>query len=553
MTTKNPSSSEEETNVVETLQSLIVAFALAMSVRSFVTEGFVIPTGSMAPTLMGAHVRLTSPATGYTFPADAGMIIEGLSPPNVARPILDPMLSLNQPLASATNAELARERRMGDRVLVLKYLYAFQDPQRWDVVVFKNPTDPNGDAANFIKRLVGLPNEQLLMLDGDIFTAPIGADRSKFTIARKPEHVQRTVWQEVCNSDYAPIDPALVSKAWGRAWTGGPWEATGFDLGARGNARAWRHDGSGPASLTWRNDVMQIVDFTSYNMWQGIAPERYAVSDVRVSMAIEAESPEKLSTKYTLTTRKRNLVFAIEGGKATLRVVRAPEGSSGAAGEQGAVLAEASEAFDVPAAGAPFDVEFWHVDQRLSMWVNDRKIVELDDTFDSLEDRLLSSFNGRVVEDYMRNPSGQSPTPAQLAVEFNGSALTLHRVRVDRDLYYRPARLSTDDRNQHNENGAAIEGLAFGSDFSAPAQLLADQFMMCGDNSAASRDSRMWGRPSPLIESVFGTGHGYDAPFVVPRPLLLGKAWSVYFPAPVSPMAGLPKIMPDFGELRFIR
>ena len=53
---------------------------------------------------------------------------------------------------------------MGDRVLVLKYLYAFQDPQRWDVVVFKNPTDPNGDAANYIKRLVGLPSEQLLIL-----------------------------------------------------------------------------------------------------------------------------------------------------------------------------------------------------------------------------------------------------------------------------------------------------------------------------------------------------------------------------------------------------
>ena len=554
MTNKNPSSSEEETNVVETLQSLIVAFALAMSVRSFVTEGFVIPTGSMAPTLMGAHVRLTSPATGYTFPADAGMIVEGISPPNLARPILDPMLSLNQPIKSATNAELARERRMGDRVLVLKYLYSFQDPQRWDVVVFKNPTDSNGEAANFIKRLVGLPNEQLLMVDGDIFTAPIGADRSKFTIERKPEHVQRTVWQEVCNSDFAPIDPSLVSRAWGRAWTGGPWEATGFDLGARGNARGWRHDGSGAASLSWRNDVMQIVDFSSYNLWQNIVRDSwFPVSDVRVSMAIDAEAPEKLSTMYTLTTRKRNLIFAIEGGKAILRVERAPESSPGGSSEQGPVLAEASESFDVPAADTPFDVEFWHVDQRLSMWVNDRKIVELDYAFDSLEDRLLSSFNGRVVEDYMRNPSGQQPTPPQLAVEFNGSALTLHRVRVDRDLYYRPARLSTDDRNQHDENGAVIEGLAFGTDFTAPAQLLADQFMMCGDNSAASRDSRLWGRPSPLVESVFGTGHGYDAPFVVPRPLLLGKAWSVYFPAPVSPMAGLPKIMPDFGELRFIR
>jgi hypothetical protein len=46
---------------------------------------------------------------------------------------------------------------------------------------------------------------------------------------------------------------------------------------------------------------------------------------------------------------------------------------------------------------------------------------------------------------------------------------------------------------------------------------------------------------------------GEDAPFIVPRPLLLGKAWCVYFPAPVSPMEGLPKVMPDFGELRFIR
>ena len=55
--------------------------------------------------------------------------------------------------------------------------------------MFKNPTDPNGEAANFIKRLVGLPNEQLLMLDGDVFTAPLGADRSQFAIARKPEAI----------------------------------------------------------------------------------------------------------------------------------------------------------------------------------------------------------------------------------------------------------------------------------------------------------------------------------------------------------------------------
>ncbi len=37
--------SEHETSTVATLQSLIVAFVLAMTFRGFVTEGFVIPTG----------------------------------------------------------------------------------------------------------------------------------------------------------------------------------------------------------------------------------------------------------------------------------------------------------------------------------------------------------------------------------------------------------------------------------------------------------------------------------------------------------------------------
>ena len=549
MTTTNTRKTEEETNVVETLQSLIVAFSLAMAVRSFVTEGFVIPTGSMAPTLMGQHVRLTSPVTGYTYPVDSGPAFEMMASPNYrnfSRGLYDPMLSCTEPLAEIGNNDVIRDSRMGDRVLVLKYLYAFQEPKRWDVVVFKQPPDPCSPAENFIKRLVGLPNEQLLIVDGDIFTAPLGADRSRFAIERKPEHVQRAVWQEVHNAEFVPVDPALVGKAWGRPWPGSPWETTGLDLGARGNQREWRHDASGPATMSWRWDTMPITDYAPYNMWRNIPiSARYAVSDIRVSMAIEADAPEKLSTTYTLESRKRAFVFAIAGGKATLRIERARE----SAGETPVVLVEKSEEFEVPSAGSPCDVEFWHVDQRLSMWVNGREVVALDYAFDSLEDRLTSSFNGRTVEDYTRIAPAQQPTPPRLSVAFDGSPLTLHRVRVDRDLYYRPAILSTDDRNQHDENGPVIEGMAFGTDFNSPAQIKADQFMMCGDNSAASRDSRFWGRPSRLVTSTFGE----DSPFVVPRPLLLGKAWCVYFPAPVSPMNGLPKVMPDFGELRFIR
>ena len=59
----------EETTFIETLQSLIVAFVLAMTFRGFVTEGFVIPTGSMAPTLKGQHLLLHSDESGYHYAA----------------------------------------------------------------------------------------------------------------------------------------------------------------------------------------------------------------------------------------------------------------------------------------------------------------------------------------------------------------------------------------------------------------------------------------------------------------------------------------------------
>ncbi len=43
---EHPSATDRpDSNIVDSLQSLIVAFVLAMTFRGFVTEGFVIPTG----------------------------------------------------------------------------------------------------------------------------------------------------------------------------------------------------------------------------------------------------------------------------------------------------------------------------------------------------------------------------------------------------------------------------------------------------------------------------------------------------------------------------
>src|SRR3954463_14239760 len=61
---------DSESNVKETIESILVAFILAFIFRAFVVEAFVIPTGSMAPTLLGAHMRFRCNDCGYRFEAN---------------------------------------------------------------------------------------------------------------------------------------------------------------------------------------------------------------------------------------------------------------------------------------------------------------------------------------------------------------------------------------------------------------------------------------------------------------------------------------------------
>src|SRR5215475_8958201 len=54
-------------SIKDTIESILVAFILAFVFRAFVVEAFVIPTGSMAPTLLGAHMRFRCDDCGYQF------------------------------------------------------------------------------------------------------------------------------------------------------------------------------------------------------------------------------------------------------------------------------------------------------------------------------------------------------------------------------------------------------------------------------------------------------------------------------------------------------
>jgi len=118
MLMKNKKKSKKSV-IREWVESIVIAFILAMIIRTFVVQAFKIPTGSMRPTLIE-----------------------------------------------------------GDIILVNKFIYgakipfidwrlpSLKEPQRGDVVVFVYPQNPKKD---FIKRLVGLGGDSIEIKSGTVY------------------------------------------------------------------------------------------------------------------------------------------------------------------------------------------------------------------------------------------------------------------------------------------------------------------------------------------------------------------------------------------------
>lgn len=54
----------------------------------------------------------------------------------------------------------------GDYILTSRITYKFRKPERGDVIVLKAPTNPD---IEYIKRVIGLPGDKILIKNGDVF------------------------------------------------------------------------------------------------------------------------------------------------------------------------------------------------------------------------------------------------------------------------------------------------------------------------------------------------------------------------------------------------
>src|SRR4051812_39576292 len=165
----------------ETIESIAMAIVLALIFRSFVAEAFVIPTGSMAPTLMGRHKDVFCPECNCRYQVGASNEVTKEGSPNGNFVIGSSCPSCGIPWSLDLYKKPNDDSFSGDRIIVGKFAYDFEEPKRWDVIVFKFP----GNARdNYIKRLVGLPKETVRIVGGNVYTRQ--QENEPFRIARKP-------------------------------------------------------------------------------------------------------------------------------------------------------------------------------------------------------------------------------------------------------------------------------------------------------------------------------------------------------------------------------
>ncbi|MDG2358741.1 MAG: hypothetical protein P8M20_03715, partial [Planctomycetaceae bacterium] len=110
--------------IVESLACLAVAVIVF---RAFLLEGYIISTGSMAPSLLGYHKQVVCPDCKYEFAF--GVAFD--------RPTMAPSQMATCPNCGQGAIDLTKvPQNDGDQLLVNKYAYLFDDPNRWEVVVF---------------------------------------------------------------------------------------------------------------------------------------------------------------------------------------------------------------------------------------------------------------------------------------------------------------------------------------------------------------------------------------------------------------------------------
>lgn len=459
----------------QTAEFLVVLLVGILFTRTFAAEAYIVPTGSMAPTLLGMHRDIACRNCGLTFAL--GTDEEGRS----GRPAC--------PNCGHAGEGLEGVDATGDRLLVQKFLFDLRSPRRWEAAVFQNPNEPE---EAYVKRVVGLPGESVLIRGGDVYVDG--------TIARKTLSEQRAVRIPVYDHDFVPADADRYPR-WVFRHGGGRLR---FPSGWKPDGRRFVRDEttSGADLIDWleyrhwepdRGTYGPIRDFLPYN---GVdLPGRHRVHDLMVE------------ARVGVGPGVRAVVVRVGGGTSDVFLISIPVDGSGP------VEVRRNGQF-VPLEGAGPGLSSSSGSARVEASVMDHRLTVAVDG--------APLFAPLDYDDPRDGP--ESPvSPVGVGVLGPGRA-EVAGLKVWRDVYYTDALAGAPRR-------------PFGVD--EPYALGPGEFFVLGDNSPVSNDSRFWPE-SPVVR----------------REAFLGRPFLVHLPSRAVPLEVFGREVywiPDPREIRYIR
>jgi signal peptidase I len=442
--------------VVRQTVDLVVVLCLGVLMfRTFSAEAYVVPTGSMAPTLLGHHRELTCPNCGFVFVI--GLDEEGHPPrpvcPNCGQNDLD---------------RLSAVECNGDRVLVQKFLYDFRPPRRWEVAVFHFPGEPT---QAYVKRVVGLPGESVQIVGGNLLIDG--------RIARKSLEELRGMRILVHDSRYVPHDSDRFPR-----WV--------FLRGSprRRLSSGWRQTDGGfvhQAVNSAPGEPEDWLDWLVYRHWDPVLNRYGPIRDHYAynggDLGTDNVVPDlSLEAKLTISSEVEMIAVVIRSGGDRF-VVRIPVKNGGRV----EVARNDRKQLVVPWAAPLAEAESWPCTVLLQASVVDH--------------RLTVTLDGQPLFqplDYDNPSAGPPADESPIALGVRGGTLSVADLKLFRDVYYTSA-LGSIPRHPHGVN--------------EPYQLEDDEYFVLGDNSPVSNDSRFWSGSPVVPRSMF-----LGKPFLVHLP-----------------------------------
>lgn len=382
----------------ENLEALTMAVIVALVLKAFIIEVSKIPSGSMQPTLMG------SPTAGVY-----------------------------------------------DRVIVDKLAYRFRDPERFEIVVFKHPLERS---RNMVKRIVGMPSEELLIRHGDLWTRP-DAD-SEWTVLRRPSPVEEETWKLLPPLESGP-------KAWSEAAGTDGWrfQEDGFEARSSGTARFRELQ-------TIRNDYADGYP-------AGVRKEAVAEGSANPRQGEEPVGDLRLDGTALVEAGCVEVVIELEEGPNRYRF-RIP-GPAAPAGSVAGV-----EIQDQPPVRDPETERIVRPEPRFVEAEAGRLEAGEEYSFrvQNLDDQVRFQLDGEwIAESEVSHVANQN---SRISIRVEGTGAVLGDLRVYRDIFYLPAQGESETR------------------FEIPA----GHYVVLGDNTLNSADGREWQRAGYVLDADDG-------------------------------------------------